>query len=192
MTASAPELARRLADAFEAARIPYALGGALALGVWGFPRATQDVDLNIFATLEHLDEVFDVLLASGCELDRTQSKQRAYDRGDFVARWQGVRIDIFVPSIPLHASAERRVRQGPLLGRPAWYLSPEDLVTFKLLFFRTKDLLDVERLVAFMAADFDHNYVRSWLVDLLGEDDERLAVWDRIVADSAARPVTST
>jgi hypothetical protein len=34
-------------------------------------------------------------------------------------------------------------------------LSPEDLAVFKLLFFRAKDLLDLERLVAFLGDAFD-------------------------------------
>jgi hypothetical protein len=42
------ELARRLADALEAAGVPYALGGALAFNPYGPPRATKDVDINIF------------------------------------------------------------------------------------------------------------------------------------------------
>ena len=46
MTPSASEAARRIADALEAAGIPYGIGGALALGVWGFPRATKDVDVD--------------------------------------------------------------------------------------------------------------------------------------------------
>ncbi len=54
---------------------------------------------------------------------------------------------------------------------------------FKLLFFRTKDILDVERLVAFGAAGFDRAHVRHWLVDLVGDTDDRVARWDRLLAD---------
>ena len=57
---------------------------------------------------------------------------------------------------------------------------------FKLLFFRTKDLLDVERLVAVGGAAFDRAYVRRSLVDIVGADDERLPRWDRLVADVEA------
>ena len=93
------------------------------------------------------------------------------------------------PAIPLYASALARRREAPLDGRPAWFLSPEDLGTFKMLFFRTKDLLDVERLVAFAGKEFDRAYVRTWLVDLVGAGDERIARWDRLLADvDAAAP----
>jgi hypothetical protein len=30
---------------------------------------------------------------------------------------------------------------------------------------------------------FDHAFVRRWLVEMLGEDDERIARWDEMVAE---------
>ncbi|MBN2494347.1 MAG: hypothetical protein JXR96_07155 [Deltaproteobacteria bacterium] len=183
MTLAAPQLARRIADALEEAAVPYALGGALALGVWGFPRATNDVDLNVFVPLEDLSGVLDVLERAGCALDRQAALRSASERGDFRTRVEGMRIDVFVPCIDLYESARKRIRQAPLEGRPACFLSPEDLAVFKLLFFRTKDILDVERLAAFLGAELDRAYVRRWLVDIVGEGDERIERWDRILDD---------
>jgi hypothetical protein len=48
--ATPTELARRLADAFEDASLPYAIGGAIALGFYVPPRATLDVDVNVFVS----------------------------------------------------------------------------------------------------------------------------------------------
>ncbi|MBL0216129.1 MAG: hypothetical protein IPQ07_19880 [Myxococcales bacterium] len=42
------DAARRLAAAFDADGLSYGIGGALALGVWGAPRATKDVDVSVF------------------------------------------------------------------------------------------------------------------------------------------------
>ena len=44
----------RIAQALEAAGVPYALGGALALGAHGVPRGTLDVDVNVFSADEDL------------------------------------------------------------------------------------------------------------------------------------------
>jgi len=52
---------------------------------------------------------------------------------------------------------------------------------FKLLFFRIKDRGDLERLVAVRGARLDRAYVRRWMVDMMGEDDERVRAWDDIV-----------
>ena len=53
---SAADVARRLADAFEAAGIDYAIGGAIAYGMHAPPRATNDVDVNTFADLAELGQ----------------------------------------------------------------------------------------------------------------------------------------
>jgi hypothetical protein len=41
-------LALELLDAFAAAGIKAAVGGSLALALWGIPRGTRDADLNVF------------------------------------------------------------------------------------------------------------------------------------------------
>lgn len=179
---SAPEVARRLADALEAVHLPYAIGGAIAYGLHAPPRATNDVDLNVFVELDELDRVFEAFERAGALVDRTGARATAQARGEFAMRVDGMRVDVFVPSIPLSASAASRVRAAVLLGRPIQVLSAEDLTAFKMLFFRAKDLVDVERLVAFQASRLDRAYVRLWLVDSVGEDDERVKRWDELVA----------
>ena len=73
----------------------------------------------------------------------------------------------------------RRRLKGP--SGEAHYLSPEALAVFKMLFFRAKDLVDVEKLVVVQGDGLDRGYVRRWLVDMMGEGDERVAAWDAIV-----------
>lgn len=183
MTPSAPELARRIADEFEAAGIPYGVGGALALGIWGFPRATKDVDLDVFVEPSLLAPVFTALRAAGCAVDAASASAQAAERGDFQA-WAGaMRVDVFVPSIPFYESIRRRLRLASLEGRPASFISPEDLTVMKLLFFRSKDLIDVERLVAFGGDRFDRSYVAAALADIVGADDARLLRWRQLLAD---------
>lgn len=183
MTLSAPELARRLADELEAAQIPYGVGGALALGVWGFPRATKDVDVDVFVDPARLSPVFAALRSAGCTVDEATASAQATERGDFQA-WAGaMRVDVFVPSIPFYESIRRRLRVATLEGRPASFISQEDLTVMKLLFFRAKDLIDVERLVAFGGPSFDRDYVASSLIEIVGADDVRLGRWRQLLAD---------
>jgi hypothetical protein len=92
-----------------------------------------------------------------------------------------MRVDVFVPSIPFYDEAARtRVRSGSH-GQEAWFLSAEATAVFKLLFFRGKDIVDLERLVAVQGTRLDHGYVRRWMVDMVGEDDERVSKWDELV-----------
>lgn len=172
-----------LAAAFDEARIPYALGGALALGVHGVPRGTLDVDINVFVADSELPPVLALLSRLGVELDAAAAVPRAKRDGMFVGRWNGIRIDVFVPSIPFSDEAGRtRVRLVDSEGIATWFLSREAITVFKLLFFRPKDLVDLERLVAVSGHALDHAYVRRWLVEMMGDDDPRVVAWDDLVA----------
>jgi len=42
------DVAGHLADRFDEDGLPYAFGGAMALGAWGVPRTTSDVDVAVF------------------------------------------------------------------------------------------------------------------------------------------------
>jgi hypothetical protein len=93
-----------------------------------------------------------------------------------------MRIDVFLPSIPFAREAEKtRVRIVDDAGWSGWFLSAEAIAVFKLLFFRGKDMVDLERLVA-VRPELDRAYVRRWIVDMMGEDDDRTRRWDDIVS----------
>lgn len=177
----AAEAGTRIARALEAAGIDYALGGALALGAHGVPRGTLDVDVNVFASDSELPRVFATLRALGIEIADDTAIVQARRDGLFVGRWDGMRIDVFTPSIPFSLEAERtRVRVAAPDGGSDWFLSPEALAVFKLLFARPKDFVDLERLVAVQGDRLDRAYIRRWIADMMGEQDERTVRWDEL------------
>ena len=175
------DVASMLAAALDAAGVPYAIGGAIALGVWSDPRGTYDVDINLFVDHDGLDAALDVLASAGLEIDRAAATVADAAGEVLIGRAGGLRVDLFTPSIPFawEAMTTRRRLRSPL--GEAYYLSPEATAIFKLLFFRAKDQLDVEKLVAVQGADLDRTYVRRWMVEMMGEGDERVAAWDEIV-----------
>ena len=179
--------AAAIAGALVQAKIPFAVGGALCLAHWGVVRATKDLDLNVFVSDEQLDPVFDALERGGCDVDRAVSIARARERGDVVATWHGMRVDVFVAFHAYHDEVRARVVQGSLPdGMAVPFLSAEDLAVFKSLFHRPKDLGDLHRLFAARAESFDIAYVRRWLDELLGPDDPRVTDiprrFERIIA----------
>src|SRR2546426_760036 len=107
----------------EKAGVPYAVGGAIAYGGWAVPRATQDVDLNVFLDSGRLGAVFPCFRAAGCTFNEEESKKSASERGEFQIHRGAMRVDVFVPSIPFYASVEKRVRTVEFLGRPMRFLS---------------------------------------------------------------------
>jgi len=179
---SAAEAAQLIANAFEAGGVSYAIGGALALAVAGVPRGTADVDVNVFLPESSLPKVFALLRQLGMDLDDNAATVKARSDGMFIARWDGMRIDVFLPSIPFAKQAEHtRVRMKDEAGWSGWFLSAEAIAVFKLLFFRGKDMVDLERLVAVRGRDLDHASIRHSLVEMMGEEDPRVQRWDQIV-----------
>jgi hypothetical protein len=178
----AAEAAQQIADALEAAGLSYAIGGALALAIAGVPRGTADVDVNVFVPEARVSEVIEALRPLGIDIDPGAALSRARRDGMFVGRWDGMRIDVFLPSIPFSDEAERtRIRVTDADNWSGWFLAAEALAVFKLLFFRGKDVVDLERLIA-VRPELDRDYVRRWIVEMMGEDDERTRRWDDIVA----------
>lgn len=169
-----------IAAALERSSVPYALGGALAYGLWGVPRATIDVDVNVFVDEDGIATVVAALRAIGVEIALDRARVESEATGMIVAHWGAFRIDLFTPSIPFAWEAMRTRVKHTVEGRSAWFLSPEAIAVFKLLFFRGKDLVDLERLVAVQGARLDHAYVRAQIVGMMGEDDERVKRWDAL------------
>lgn len=182
---SAAEVARALADALEAARLPYAIGGAIALGYHSAPRATIDVDVNVFVDPSRaLDTAMAALARAGFSPEGSPAilARQAMTDGQFRGHVSTMRVDVFVPAIPYYAELRRRRRSVILSARPIWILGANDLAVLKLMFFRTKDLADVEALLRSPEARIDRGFVRRKLVRLLGRTrDERVRAWDSMV-----------
>lgn len=177
------EQALDLADALQAHGVPYAIGGALAYGIWGEARATKDIDLNVFVTVDQIEAAFTALREAGVSFDDELARREAAEQGMFIGFVGEYRVDVFVPSIDFSWEANRTATEHQVRGRTYRFLSAEALAVFKLLFFRPKDLLDLEKLVAVLESSFDAAYVRRQIVEMMGEDDERVRAWDRIVRE---------
>ncbi len=184
LPADAMEAASVIGASLDARDIPYAVGGALAFGIWSTPRGTLDVDLNVFVRDDQLGEVVDALRECGVDVNAERARRDAVAEGMFQGRFGDFRIDLFTPSIEFSWEAMRTRRQVSTGGRSLWVLAPEALAVFKLLFFRPKDLVDLERLAASRGIKLDTAYVRSHLTSLVGDDDERVKAWDRMVRDA--------
>lgn len=179
---NAAQIGIALARALEGRKVPYAIGGALAYGVWALPRATKDVDINVFLAPDALDPAFEALFEAGVVFDRVEARRCAEQDGLFIG-WVGAcRIDVFTPSIPFSWEALRTRVFVEAGASSAWFLSAEALSFFKLMFFRGKDVVDLERLISNQGPRLDAPYVRRWLVEAMGADDDRVKKWDELCA----------
>jgi len=185
-TATSPtDVLSRLADCFDEDSLPYAVGGALALGVWGVPRTTSDVDVSVFVHEEQLDGLLDSVERAGAMVERAEARRTVARTGFFVAYAGRTRIDIFIAHHPWHVEMQRRRVSLPTPGgKPRWFLSAEDTALAKLLYARPKDVQDLERLFAVQAGRIDTKYLYDWLPRMVPAEDARLQLLDKLAAKS--------
>lgn len=173
--------------ALSAGDIPHAFGGANALAYYGTPRATADIDLNVFVPVSRAREVLQVLGDLGATSPDPGVLERIEREGQITVFWERTPIDVFFSYDPLHESSMRRRRRVDFGGDPIHVLSAEDLMTYKVLFNREKDWNDIAEMVYAANESLDFDYVRGWVerICAAGAQLERL----QRVIDSGGRDV---
>ena len=176
MTPTLPE--RILALDRAMASVPHAFGGALALAYYAEPRATIDIDLNVFVPADRFPEVAAPLLVLGVLADEPGAVEAVASEGQARVMWDNTPIDLFFSYDPFHVAAARARRTVPFADASIPILGPEHLVVCKAVFDRPRDWVDIDAMVA---ADvvLDVAEVLRWIGRIAGDDDpryERIAV----------------
>ncbi len=173
-TSSLSEKVLLIEQGFRQRRIPHAFGGALALAYYATPRATIDIDVNVFVGVERADEVLGLLEALGAAPLREREREQLRRDEQVRVHWDATPLDLFFSYDALHASCLERRQRVPFGGGDSIHvLAAEDLLIFKVLFDRDKDWRDIEELVYAMADELDAAYARDWLERIVGEQDPR-------------------
>lgn len=140
-------VAARIGAALDDAGLDYAIGGALALGYWSEPRGTNDVDVTVYAPVDAPDECFEALREAGGEFLESDAVPSIREHGFFRLTIEGMRVDVFLPTIPIHESCRTRRQSVKMDGVAVYVWQAEALAIFKMMFFRPRDLLDVEAML---------------------------------------------
>jgi hypothetical protein len=177
------DVARHLAAALDEQGVEYALGGALALGYWGTPRSTLDVDLTLFLDTDLPGLCIHSLQQAGCDVAVADSTRMIREHGFFRADYAAFRVDVFLPIAPFYELARQRRRRFDLDGQPVMIWDAETLAVFKMMFFRDKDLVDVKQMLRTQGGRLDRAWVRKQLEETFGRRDPRVTRWDELTAD---------
>ena len=183
---NAATVARQLAEQLELRHQEYAVGGAIALGYWGTPRGTVDVDLTVYLPADKPSDCTWLLQDIGCELSAAEAVQSLRENGFCRVSYAGMRVDVFLPTVPFYEAARVRRKPAALAGQPVMIWDAESLTVFKMMFFRRKDLADVEQILRAQGASLDRVWVREQLAEMYGAGDPRLAAWDDLAREIPA------
>lgn len=165
-------LAQRVVALDEAlAHVPHAFGGAIALAYYAEPRATIDIDINVFVPTERSHEVVAALRPLGVSIDDAARELIARD-GQVRVWWDDTAVDLFFGYDPFHDAAAKARRTVPFTDREIPILSPEHLVVCKVVFNRAKDWVDIDAMRA-LGAPLDAAEVLRWVARIAGDEDTR-------------------
>lgn len=150
--------------------LPHAFGGALALAYFGEPRATVDIDVNVFVPVADLARVVVAMEEVACSPTVEPDAWVPVGGVRFAHRDRPFPVDVF-PSIDeeVYGAIFERVAPKPFGpgDEELPFLSAEDLVLFKLSFGRDKDWVDLSA-IARTGGDLDLDYIEAQLVALRG------------------------
>jgi hypothetical protein len=180
---NAAAVARALAERLDARVQDYALGGAIALGYWGLPRSTVDVDVTLYLPPDRPSECVWLLQEIGCQFSAAKALESLREDGSCRVTYAGLDVDVFLPIVPFYEAARARRKRVPLGGQSIVIWDAETLTVFKMMFFRRKDLADVEQILRTQGAMLDRAWVREHLAEMYGTLNPRLSEWDSLVRE---------
>ena len=128
-----------------AAGVDYILVGGWAVNLYGYIRATVDLDIWILADRDNARRVYAALCEFGAPMSEIKPEEFAEDGIIFQVGVAPCRIDIITRiSGVSYAEAVQRAVSKEIDGIPLKVISIEDLIANKKASGRTKDLADVE------------------------------------------------
>ncbi len=154
--------------------VPHAFGGALALAYYAEPRATIDIDLNIFLPEGRAREVTDAIGPLGV----TGSLEHVERDGQVRWWWDDNPIDLFFSYDRFHEVAAQAVRMVPFADTSIPILAANHLVVCKTVFDRAKDWVDIDAMRE-EGTPLDVAEILRWVGRICGDTDAR---YDRIAA----------
>lgn len=181
MSTSLTDKILALNGALTTAGLPYAFGGAFALAYCtAEPRATRDIDINVFIAPERTTELFAALPQA---IATPASAKVAIER-DGQARlwWDETPVDVFLSNHRFHDHAEVNRRTVEFANHQLPVLACADLAVFKAFFARPKDAIDVGTMVA--AGTVHLARLTETVSELLGSTYERAAFFG-LVSEAA-------
>ena len=165
---------RQMAEALDAAKLPYALIGGIAVGYRSRPRFTKDIDFLLGIPQIKLPALLDDLHGRGFvfETEKTIAEWTKYHltKMDF----HGVRIDWLKPVLPVYKHVIDTAKVESWKGYSISIASLECLIVTKLIAFRGQDQGDIEALIAANRGQLDLAFIRSEWATIAPEDDPRM------------------
>jgi hypothetical protein len=138
--------------------------GGIAVSLLGQPRLTADVDAMLLLSVDDLPRLIRAADQEGLELRLSDAEAFARRNRVVLLRHEasGINVDISLGMLPFEAEAVERsttYQIGTLVVRLP---TPEDLIIFKAVAHRPKDLLDIQAVIQ-SHPNLDRGRIKHWV-----------------------------
>ena len=159
--------------------------GGVAVIALGVPRLTVDIDATVAATQVDVTHLASVMRTHGIEPRIPEAESFARTRHVFLAVHQasGTPLDISLAWLPFEEEALRHATVCDYGGVRIRIPRPEDVVIYKLVANRPRDIEDAEGILTLYRASVDIDRVQRVIREFarLLEDDERVKNLERLL-----------
>lgn len=161
-------------DFLEGSGVRYLVIGGLAVGAIGEARTTGDVDVIGFASPQDAEALITKATEAGFDVRPEVEQERLHATGTLRFRDGPFQLDIILASLPFEDTAYARAVRKRLFGRLVPLPTPEDLILFKVLAGRDKDIIDAVGVARRHLSTLDRRYVEETIQGIcdLAEDME--------------------
>ena len=156
---------RSFLGSLESSRADYFVYGGIAVAVWGNPRETIGVDAVVCIADEEAPVLIQVLETAGFACSAKAKATFTID-GWLRFVYRGRHADVALGRTPFDRSALSRRQRVKLFGSEVWIVSAEDLILYKLVAYRYKDLGDAEAVLVRQRGRLDLDYLRRWATEI--------------------------
>lgn len=157
-------LLKKLASELNKNNIPYMVIGGQAVLIYGEPRLTKDIDIILGVGPEKLNQVKVVVKKLGLKIltNNIENFVRQTMVIPVLDEKSDIRIDFIFSFTPYEQQAINRAKKINILNALVNFASLEDLIIFKIIARRERDIEDV-RLILLKNNKYDKHYIVKWL-----------------------------
>lgn len=150
--------------------IPIMFMGGLAVSVWAEPRATYDIDGVINLDITDLENFLEELSKEGFSYDKNNSikfiQNMPFITLIYPLEEHEIYVDLFLAKSKYAKEALSRKQEVVLSDVTIPVISPEDLILYKILAGRSRDIDDVRQILILQEGKLDMEYMKKWATKL--------------------------
>lgn len=168
--------------------LPWMVIGGVAVIASGVPRYTADIDATLSASDEPAESIIDALRPHGIAPRIEGAAAFSREHHVLLLRHEasGVPLDISLAWLPFEEQAIRTSRDADYAGVPVRLPRVDDLIIYKLVASRPRDIEDVEQLLALHGPRLDLPRVKQVVGEFADalDDRERPATLARLLREA--------